>query len=296
MVQHERTVVVGVDGSPEALEAARYAAAEAETRGATLTLAHAVDLPPLVVPYPAPVLKTRRDRGSQVLHEMQLQLPASTASRGVHSVLEMTSPVALLCELSKNADLLVVGHRGASLFEKLLGGSVSGPVARQAHCPVLIVPRGWTAWSAGEQPVVLALDGESSARSALDLAFTSAERLHVDLVVLHAAEPSPLQWMVDEDKANIAVILAGAEQDHPDVVVRTARVESEPGRAIVDAAGAASLLVVGRPHGTQHFGSWTQSVANSVLKQVHCPVMVAVDPVDPAIDQPTWFEEPEAVR
>jgi nucleotide-binding universal stress UspA family protein len=296
MVQHERTVVVGVDGSPEALEAARFAAAEAEMRGATLILAHAVELAPLVIPYPEGAVRAVRDRGNQTLHEMQLQLATLVAPGRVRTVLEMTSPVGLLCRLSEDADLVVVGRRGAGLLELLLGGSVSGPVAKQSQCPVLIVPRGWTAWSGGGQPVVVALDGETSARSALDLAFTSAERLHVDLVVLHAAEPSPLQWMMDEDKANLAAILAGAEQDHPDVVVRTVRVEAKPGPAIVAAAGAASLLVVGRRHGPQHVGSWTRSVANTVLKQVHCPVMVSAGPSAPTTDETTRSGEPEAVR
>jgi nucleotide-binding universal stress UspA family protein len=189
-----------------------------------------------------------------------------------------------------------VGRRDAGLLEKLLGGSVSGPVAKRAHCPILIVPRGWTAWSGGGKPVVVALDGETSARSALDLAFTSAERLHVDLVVLHAAEPSPLQWRMDEDKANIAAILAGAEQDHPDVTVRTIRVEAKPGQAIVDTARSASLLVVGREHDPRHVGSWTRSVANTVLQHVHCPVMIAARPPAPTADEVIRSGEPEAVR
>jgi nucleotide-binding universal stress UspA family protein len=241
-------------------------------------------------------VKAVRDRGSQVLHEMQLQLATLIPSARVRSVLEMTSPVALLRALSAKADLVVVGRRHVGLLELLLDGSVSGPVAKQAECPVLIVPRGWTAWSGGGKPVVVALDGETSARSALDLAFTSAERLHVDLIVLHAAEPSPLQWRMDEDRANIAAILAGAEQDHPDVTVRTIRIEAKPGQAIVDTARAASLLVVGREHGPGHVGSWTRSVANTVLKQVHCPVMIAAGPSAPTADEATRSGEPEAVR
>lgn len=275
MVQPERTVVIGVDGSPEALEAARFAALEAQTRGATLVLAHAIDLVPMAAPFPPEFLQSRREQSQKMLSEFQLQLkPPAGATPHVRLVLEVASPVAMLAKLSHGADLVVVGHRRHGPLDKLLNGTVSGPVAQQAGCPVLVVPRGWTAWSGTGQPVVVALDGESSARSALDLAFTSAQRLQVDLVVLHAAEASSLQWVMDEDRVNLATILAGAELDFPDVVVRTVRVEADPGRAILAAAGAAGLLVVGRPHGDQHVGSWARSVANTVLQQVTCPVAV----------------------
>lgn len=36
-------------------------------------------------------------------------------------------------------DLIVVGHRGRSFFERLLVGSVSKQVLTHAHCPVLVV-------------------------------------------------------------------------------------------------------------------------------------------------------------
>ena len=294
MVQQERTVVVGVDGSPEALEAARFAALEAEVRGATLVLAHAVELGISDATFPVDSLSVSTDSGRQLLQETQAQLPVSGARR-VRLALEVSSSVALLQRLAEEAELVVVGHRHVSVLEKLFGGSVSGPVAAHAHCPVVVVPAGWTGWSAGEQPVVVALDGESPARSGLEVAFASAERLHVDLVVLHAAAPSRFQYLRDEDRANIGEILAGVQADHPDVVVRMVRVEAEPEEAIVAAAGTASLLVVGRPHGETRFGFWTRSVANAVLARIHCPVAVASDPSASAGHESTGSPHPESV-
>src|SRR5687767_12761947 len=100
MSQHGRHgVVVGVDGSPEALEAARFATGEALARGATLTIAHAAELLPLDVPYTGEYLKARRERGQQILQEVQTQLPHVAGLR-VRLVLEVDSAVALLCRLS----------------------------------------------------------------------------------------------------------------------------------------------------------------------------------------------------
>ena len=68
--QGRRGVVVGVDGSPEALEAARFAAGEAAARGTTLTVAHAIELPLLDAPYTAEYLRSWRERGQEILQQV----------------------------------------------------------------------------------------------------------------------------------------------------------------------------------------------------------------------------------
>jgi nucleotide-binding universal stress UspA family protein len=49
-------------------------------------------------------------------------------------------PVEELIKAASDADMIVLGSRGAGGFTRLLMGSVAGPVAQHAHCPVLIVP------------------------------------------------------------------------------------------------------------------------------------------------------------
>jgi nucleotide-binding universal stress UspA family protein len=49
-------------------------------------------------------------------------------------------PVEELVNASRDADILVLGSRGAGGFSHLRLGSVSSQVAHYAHCPVLIVP------------------------------------------------------------------------------------------------------------------------------------------------------------
>jgi nucleotide-binding universal stress UspA family protein len=51
-------------------------------------------------------------------------------------------PATLLIERSRDLDLLVLGSRAYGPLRHALLGSVSARVMREAHCPVLVVPRG----------------------------------------------------------------------------------------------------------------------------------------------------------
>ena len=48
-------------------------------------------------------------------------------------------PAEALLEAAADADMLVVGSRGAGGFKRLLMGSVSTQVTHHAHCPVVVI-------------------------------------------------------------------------------------------------------------------------------------------------------------
>jgi nucleotide-binding universal stress UspA family protein len=49
-------------------------------------------------------------------------------------------PVQELVNASEEADMVVLGSRGAGGFTRMLMGSTAGQVVQHAHCPVLIIP------------------------------------------------------------------------------------------------------------------------------------------------------------
>jgi nucleotide-binding universal stress UspA family protein len=61
--------------------------------------------------------------------------PSSVTVRGVSGL-----PAEAILDAAKDADLIVLGSRGAGGFSRLLMGSVSSQVTHHAHVPVLIVP------------------------------------------------------------------------------------------------------------------------------------------------------------
>jgi nucleotide-binding universal stress UspA family protein len=60
----------------------------------------------------------------------------------VHTQTVRGDPCEVLVEQSEKLDLLVLGSRAYGPLRHVLLGSVSAPVMRDAHCPVLVVPRG----------------------------------------------------------------------------------------------------------------------------------------------------------
>ncbi len=60
----------------------------------------------------------------------------------VETVLLAGDPADMLVERSEGLDMLVTGSRGYGPLRAVLLGGVSGRLVREAHCPVIVVPRG----------------------------------------------------------------------------------------------------------------------------------------------------------
>jgi nucleotide-binding universal stress UspA family protein len=138
-------IVVGVDGSEQALRALRRAVEEARLRGARLDVVHAS---PEVITITDPVLgpPIRHDtllEGGQDVIERALSGVDDRQGVEVEPIVMVGQPARVLCDVARGADLLVVGARGLGGFRGLLLGSVTHQVLSHASCPVLvIVPEG----------------------------------------------------------------------------------------------------------------------------------------------------------
>ena len=138
--------VVGVDGSESSLAALRWAVDEARAHGGGNVRAVQVwELPYsglasslAVEPYGLPDLNTIQEK-ARVRLASTLEAIGDTSPVEVHAELREGQPAAVLCELSREADLVVVGSRGHGGFASLMLGSVSDQVVRHAKCSVFVV-------------------------------------------------------------------------------------------------------------------------------------------------------------
>ena len=141
----DRVIVVGVDGSPSAQAALRFALDEARLRDADVRAVAVWHVP--VAAYgdgfvpPDPGLMAHLEAEARRTLEGALAGVSEKASvASVESVVREGSPARVLLEEAVDADLLVVGSRGLGGFRGLLLGSVSQQCSHHAPCPVVIVP------------------------------------------------------------------------------------------------------------------------------------------------------------
>jgi nucleotide-binding universal stress UspA family protein len=138
-----KTIVVGVDGSPNSRTALTWAAAEAADHGADLVVLTVWErplLPPLgsgSVPH-----SQMRDLGEQSTKDLLEIIKAELGEDPrmlVQPRVKQGNPAHVLIEESADADLLVVGARGHGGFAGLILGSVSQHVTAYADCPVTVI-------------------------------------------------------------------------------------------------------------------------------------------------------------
>jgi nucleotide-binding universal stress UspA family protein len=142
-VSEWKTIVVGVDGSPDSRTALKWAAAEAADHRAeliVLTVWERTLLPPMgsggvpQSPVPDPSHRAADDLVKVIKDELGENPPVLVQPRA-----KQGNPSKVLIEESADADMLVVGTRGHGGFKGLVLGSVSQHVAAYAKCPVAVV-------------------------------------------------------------------------------------------------------------------------------------------------------------
>ena len=145
---NEKSIVVGVDGSPGSRAALEFAMAEAARRGTALRVIAAVALPEYcATAYGAYIPPPPEEFVADVRAEMQQFVDQVVAARsdlatGLLIAVEARAGRAgeVLIEAAEGADLLVVGHRGRGSVASRLLGSVGLHCVLHASCPITVVP------------------------------------------------------------------------------------------------------------------------------------------------------------
>ena len=137
-----RPVVVGVDGSPDSVEALRWAYEHARAHSLPLVAVQAWSLLPSQSPRLADVLTAagQRDHDAAELRALVdgVVAPDAPGAPEVHVVDGQPAPVLL--DAADGAELLVVGSRGRGGFARLMLGSTSATCVIHAPCSVAVLP------------------------------------------------------------------------------------------------------------------------------------------------------------
>ncbi|MBM2616360.1 universal stress protein [Actinoplanes sp. LDG1-06] len=275
-----RMIVVGVDASPRARAAVRWALDEAARTGAAVDFVHAADrLAPATVPAPGTGPSEATDRAVQALMD-DVAAGARTTHPDVRTRTSIVHAGAAptLIERSAEAGLIVVGGRGTSGIAGLIG-SVSVAVTAHAHCPVVVARAG----TRTDGPVVVGVDDSASSYAALAFAVDQAVSRGTSLRVVRAWPPVTGLWedadlfprvVPDDERVVFEELIAVWRGKHPGLTIISEAVVSQPEAVLSQAGLTAQLLVVGTRGRGPVRGLLLGSVSRHVLRRSGCPVAV----------------------
>jgi nucleotide-binding universal stress UspA family protein len=298
-----RRILCPTDFSAFADRALSHAIALARWYEARLTVLHVLPPPPAPgSPFQAfaPPPPDTAAEGRVLQSLARFTRPAEEAGVPIDVQLREGSPARTVLDLARTlpSDLIVMGTHGREGFERLVLGSVTEKVVRQAPCPVLTVPPASEGSAAPLfRRILCPVDFSPASDRAVAYALSLAQEAGATLRLLHVVE-----WGIDP-------VFAGVPQyDAPEVrqavesdlrrrlggvIPREARewcqvdevlTSGKPWREIVAAAseGRADLVVMGvRGRGSLEvalFGSNT----HHVVRSAPCPVL-AVREAAPAV-------------
>lgn len=283
-------ILLAVDGSAYALNAARYVAerlwpADSE---AEIALLHVVGRVP---PHPAAAV------GKAVVNEYYRSM-TEAAFKPVRKLLDARGipyePIRLLgnprIEIARHAestgaDLVVLGSQGLGAVKNLLLGSVVQAVIAGCKTPLLVVREGSLPPAQGE--VLVAVDGSAQSRRALAYLLRHRKKLanNSRLTLMHVSPPPPrLTAMIgrtaidQQRKVEFEQAMRGARR-----LIAKARIKckllhaaGDPGDRIANhARGNHSSLIVMGSHGRGGMaGLLLGSVAQKTLAAARTPVLI----------------------
>jgi len=246
-------VVVGVDGSDRSVRAVDWAAEEAERRDAPLHLVYAYEWPALTEGYEPISSGEMLQPGNRMVQTQVDRVREAHPGLTVSGQAALGRPAVVLVDASRRASVVVVGARGRGRFTGPLLGSVSQKVTAHAQGPVIVV-RQQVKDLPG--PVVVGADPEDPPRETLTFAFEEARRRGCGVTVVAVSRELPFRveygeaaveafkQHVERAERRLHEAVDGIAAEHN--VPFELRVSSaHPVDAIVEAAGADSLVVVG---------------------------------------------------
>lgn len=291
-----KTVAVGIDRSPAAANALRWAIGFAATSHASVRAVSTWQMPFIgVLPGPVeglPSIETMADLCSMTLSDV---VTAVAPEAELTSVVVEGKPGPALLEATTDADLLVVGRTGQGRrstiqrVTQIVLGSTARHCIHHAQIPVATVPEDWE-WL-GPETVVVGVDGSASSLAALEWALANAPA-SATLRVVRAFVPwvgdglTPFDLINDrplhdafrqetQDWVDAAIKQQGLTVNQPplvDVKIGNAR------DVLANREYEADLIVVGERGHTGVAAMVLGSVSDHLVRYASCPVVVVPDP------------------
>ena len=296
-----KQILCPVDLSESSVRSLAHAAALAKWYDAGLTVLHVVPTfePVQLRGYPGDPIRVMNPMPrEQVLEEVRRALDVTAKAPSAILVAQSGDASTTIVDqaISTRSDLIVMGTHGRRGFKRLLLGSVTETVLREARCPVLTVPPHAPAAAAEAvtfKRLLCPIDFSPSALQALGFALDLARQADGLVMLLHVVEwlaeeeprvsahfnvPEYRHYMVEDAQERLRALVA--EESRAWVEIDDVVVCGRAHREILRATETkpADLIVMGAQGrggiGLALFGSTTQQVVRGAA----CPVLTVRGP------------------
>ena len=276
-----KPIVVGFNASAGSEAALTWALQRAGSYKLPVTIIHAVDDRWMSPDFQYHELI--RKSGMDLLQKAQASAAEQAPDVKVDVQLRHGSGGSVLREVSKEASIVVVGEHDKHWMD---GGPLTDralQIVSASEIPAAVIPlkRG------SDHGVVVGVDGSEESLQAVNFAAAEADRGGDELTVVLAFR-RPGRWIerqlpksglaetiLEEDRIVLAESVAGLGDKYPDLVVhQKLEPDTEPAKALVEAAKDARLLLIGS-RGRGGFSRMVLgSTAHAVLLNLPCPTIV----------------------
>jgi nucleotide-binding universal stress UspA family protein len=282
-------IVVGIDGSPEAREALRWAVRLASVGPGEIMAVHALGL---LETLDGQLVSADNHRARiEELVERDWCAGVGFEGRPVRAVVCEGDPVDVLVEVAveQGASLVIVASRGAGASPALTLGSTSLHLALESPVPVLIVPEpSHAVRHLALQRILVAVDGTPGASVAVELAADLAARLGAQVELVRAVEEMSVFPLGPAARATTAAEEAAPDWARRDTEAHRRRLRQqgvpvhvtvergEPDEVIRQVAARidADLIVVATHRTGQRSEDLLASVSRRIVHVAHRPTLV----------------------
>jgi len=298
-------IIVGIDGSEQSYGALRCAVHEAQVRKVPVRMVTAYSLPVFTgtgfdAGYSMIDEKALTDGVAQILDEARSRIGETSVE--LRATVETGDATAVLLELSKKAELMVVGSRSHGGFIGRLLGTVSTSLPAHSHCATVAVPQSYAekiekdaSLLGGGNSVVVGSDGSEEARIAMMQAADEADRRGVKLTLVNALAPytGALNWVpaaVDFEALyrEIADLQRKAAEwirgYFPNLEIEFKLIDGSPVQVLLEAGKNADMIVVGTRGRGGIAGMLLGSTSQGILHNTQVPVMIVPQLEDPRVE------------
>ena len=268
--QSLRSIVVGIDGSHTAINAALWAIDEAVSREIPLRLVHVIHPDPVAAKLVAVTDPREVEYGEADLRIAAGLVTATGKPVKVKTALLSGDAGAALIAESRNADMVCVGSVGIGRLSRALLGSTAADLAEGAHCAVAIIrahhdhPR-----TSGGGWIVVPIDHSPDNDTVVEQAMEEARRRHATVLALGVWHEHGRETSYDALDRRVQPWRAG----YPDLRIYQVATPAGVAGFLADNEAWIQLAVIGRAD-AREVAQLVGPQAHPVLGHVECSVLV----------------------